>query len=82
MSDPSALGGVLALPLQLAPVRDEGRHHEANLTVLVPEPQRPEGGFMPDGPERDAAMRRLHHAYGESGFKPWPGSTARWRVLP
>jgi hypothetical protein len=47
----------------------------ATLVVLHPQPQRPGGGPMDEGPERDAAMLRLQHAYKMAGSSAGPGRT-------
>jgi hypothetical protein len=54
---------------------------ETTAVVLQPEPQRPEGGPMADGPERAAALARLQAAYRLSGLEPWDGSVVWWRPL-
>lgn len=56
--------------------------HETTLILMFPEPQRPEGGPMPEGPEREAALDRLLKAYRTSGFEPWATSGVWWMPLP
>ncbi|WP_334138925.1 hypothetical protein [Corynebacterium variabile] len=48
------------------------------LVVLEPEPQRPEGGPLPAGPERDEAMQRLQGTYKEAGLQAWEHTTIWW----
>lgn len=55
---------------------------ESTLVVLQPEPQGPDGGYMPDGVDRDGAMRKLCDAYRESGLESWSGSSVWWRPIP
>lgn len=50
------------------------------LVVLVPEPQKESGGFMPEGPERDAALKRLRLAYEKQGFSQWRDTTVWWNI--
>lgn len=55
--------------------------NESTAVVLQPEPQRPKGGPMPYGPERDRAMARLEAAYEESGLQRWADTIVWWRPL-
>lgn len=51
---------------------------ESTLVLLYPEPQRPEGGPMENGPDRDRALARMQTAYRASGFEPWGDSRVWW----
>lgn len=50
----------------------------STVVVLQPEPQKPEGGYMDDGAERDSALQHLTDAYRVSGLEPWDDSTIWW----
>jgi hypothetical protein len=50
------------------------------LLVLQPEPQKDEGGPLPDGPERDAALARLRRAYEGQGFVRLGDTPVWWRL--
>lgn len=51
---------------------------DSTVVVLKPEPQGAGGGPLPDGPVRDAAMRRLCSAYSGYGFRQWEESPIWW----
>lgn len=48
------------------------------LVVLEPEPQRPEGGPLPAGPEHDEAVQLLQGTYKEAGLQAWQHTTIWW----
>lgn len=54
---------------------------DETVLVLQPEPQLPEGGPLPPGPEHDAALARLCDAYTTAGLEPWNDNTVWWRPV-
>ena len=59
------------------------RFDEEALIVAEPEPQQPDGGPYPDGPERDKALSGLKRSIAKAGFTHWPDSPVWWRhALP
>ena len=52
------------------------------LLLLLPEPQKPEGGPMENGPKRESALGRLRAAYEQATFEQWQDSTVWWMPGP
>jgi hypothetical protein len=52
------------------------------LVVLEPEPQKEDGGPLPPGAQRTAALKRLRAAYEQQGFERWKNSTVWWAIRP